>query len=80
MTIALPLLPLCLNGVERDNFSLFHIIIIFIYCSWVVTGGSGYFTSTQNTKLVTNKFKSVGLREKHVVATWNLENDLSICL
>jgi len=31
-------------------------------------------------KLVTNKFKSGGLREKHVVATWNLGNHLSICL
>ena len=25
-------------------------------------------------KLVTNKFKSGGLHEKHVVATWNLGN------
>ena len=39
--------------------------------------GSGYFT--QNMKLVTNKFKSGGLHEKHVVATWNLGNHLSIC-
>jgi len=30
-------------------------------------------------KLVTTKFKSGGLHEKHVVATWNLGNDLSIC-
>jgi len=30
-------------------------------------------------KLVTNKFKSGGLHEKHVVATWNLGNHLSIC-
>ena len=28
-------------------------------------------------KLVTNKFKSVGLHEKHVVATWNVGNHLS---
>ena len=28
-------------------------------------------------KLVTNKFKSGGLYEKHVVATWNLGNHLS---
>ena len=26
------------------------------------------------------KFKSGGLHEKHVVATWNLGNHLSICL
>jgi len=31
-------------------------------------------------KLVTNKFKSGGLNEKHVVATWNVGNRLSICL
>jgi len=42
--------------------------------------GSGYFTCKQNKKLVTAKFKSGGLHEKHVVATWNLGNHLSICL
>ena len=31
-------------------------------------GGSGYFTCIKNMKLVTNKFKSGGLYEKHVVA------------
>jgi len=31
-------------------------------------------------KLVTNKFKSGGLHEKHVVATWNVGNRLSVCL
>jgi len=31
-------------------------------------------------KLVTNKFKSGGLHEERVVATWNLGNHLSICL
>ena len=40
-------------------------------------GGSGYFTCIQNMKLVTNKFKSGGLHEKHVVATWNVGNRLS---
>jgi len=56
------------------------IILIFINCNWVVTRGSGYFTCTQNMKLVTTKFKSGGLNEKHVVATWNLGNHLRICL
>jgi len=42
----------------------------------LLSGGSGYFTCTQNLKLVTNKFKSGGLHEKHVVATWNLGNHL----
>jgi len=31
-------------------------------------------------KLVTTKFKSGGLHEKHVVATWNVGNHLSVCL
>ena len=39
-----------------------------------------FFTCIQNMKLVTNKFKSGGLHEKHVVATWNFGNYLSICL
>ena len=43
-------------------------------------GGSGYFTCIQNMKVVTNKFKSGGLHEKHVVATWNVGNRLSVCL
>ena len=41
-------------------------------------GGSGYFTCIRNVKLVTNKFKSGGLHEKHVVTTWNVGNHLSI--
>jgi len=56
------------------------IIIIFINCSWVSPGDSGYFTCIQNMKLVTNKFKSGGLHEKHVVASWTLGDRLSICL
>ena len=43
-------------------------------------GGSGYFACIQNMKLVTNKFKSGGLHEKHVLTTSNLRNHLSICL
>jgi len=31
-------------------------------------------------KLVTTEFKLGGQHEKHVVATWNLGNHLSICL
>ena len=46
----------------------------------LLPGGSGYFTCIQNMKLVTTKFKSGGLHEKHVVATWNVGNHLSICL
>jgi len=43
-------------------------------------GGSGYFTRTQNMKLVTNKFMSGRLHEKHVLTTWDVGNRLSICL
>jgi len=39
--------------------------------------GSGYFTRIHNMKLVTTKFKSRGLHEKHVVATWKLGNHRS---
>ena len=46
----------------------------------LLRGGSGYFTCKQNMKLVTTRFKSGGLLEKHVVATWNVGNRLSICL
>ena len=46
----------------------------------LLPGGSGYFTCKQNMKLVSTRFKSGGLHEKHVVATWNLGNHLSICL
>ena len=54
-------------------------IIIIITAIGLSPGGRGYFTCTQNMKLVTTKFKSVGLHEKHVVATWNLGNHLNIC-
>jgi hypothetical protein len=45
----------------------------------LVPGGSGYFTCIQNKTLVTTKFKSGGLHEKHVVAYWKVGNHLSIC-
>ena len=57
--------------------------LIYIYLFTAIgllPGGSGYFTCKQNMKLVTNTFKSGGLHEKYVVATWNLGNHLSICL
>ena len=64
-------------------FKCAEVIIIIIYLFTAIgllTGGSGYFTCKQNMKLVTTKFKSGGLHEKHVVATWNLGNHLSIFL
>jgi hypothetical protein len=59
-----------------------HVAELIIYLFTAIgfsPGGSGYSTCKQNMKLVTTKFKSGGLHEKHVVATWNLGNHLSIC-
>jgi hypothetical protein len=57
------------------------IIIIYLFTAIrLLPGGSGYFTCKQNLKSVTTKFKSGELHEKHVVATWNVANRLSICL
>jgi len=55
-------------------------ILLLLTAIGLSPDGSGYFTCIQNMKLVTNKFKSGGLHEKHVVATWNFGNHLSICL
>ena len=56
------------------------IVIIIITAIGLSPGDSGYFTCKQNMKLVTNKFKSGGLHEKHVLATGNVGNRLSVCL
>jgi len=58
-------------------------LFIFIYLFTTIRllpGGNGYFTYKQNMKLVTTRFEAGGLHEKHVVATWNVGNHLSICL
>ena len=56
-------------------------IIIYLFTAIVLSpGGSGYFTCIQNMKSVTTEFKSGGLHEKHVVATGNVGNRLSVCL
>ena len=61
-------------GISRD-------VYIYLFTAiGLLPGGRGYFTCEQNMKLVTTKFKSGGLHEKHVVATWNVGNRLSICL
>ena len=59
---------------------LLLLLLLLLTAIGLSPGGSSYFTCIQNMKLVTNKFKSGGLHEKHVVATWNLGNHLSICL
>ena len=60
-------------------FNIFYYIYLFIAIV-LSSGGSGYFTCKQNMKMVTTRFNSGGLHEKHVVATWSLGNHLSICL
>ena len=56
------------------------ILILIIFSTIVLSpGGSGYFTCKQNLKLFITKFKSGGPHEKHVMATWNVGNRLSIC-
>jgi len=56
------------------------LLLLLLTTTALSPGGSVYFTCIQNMKLVTNKFKSRGLHEKHVVATWNPGNHLSISL
>ena len=66
---------------RRMMMMMIIIIIINLFTAiGLLPGGSGYFTCKQNMKLVTTRFKSGGLHEKHAVATWNLESRLSICL
>ena len=66
-------------GAVKSTLYLNNIIYLFTAIG-LLPGGSGYFTYKQNMKLVTTRFKSGGLHEKHVVATWDLGNHLSICL
>jgi len=77
----------CQFNLRNKKASNFHVVYIYIYlfiylftAIGLLPGGSGYFTCKQKMKLVTTRFKSEGLHEKHVVATWNLGNHLSICL
>jgi len=69
------------RGVKGVGVLYIYILYIYLFTAiGLSTGGSGYFTCIQNMKLVTNKFQSGGLHEKHVVATWNVGNRLTICL
>jgi len=69
----------CGDGSETSDEKTITRNYLFTAIAWSA-GGSGYFTCIQDMKLVTTKFKSGGLHEKHVVATWNVGNHLSICL
>jgi len=55
------------------TLNIIIIIIIILTAIGLSPGSSGYFTCIQNMKLVTTRFKSGGLHEKHVVATWTWE-------
>jgi len=67
-----------LSGRGRCDGLFIIIIIIYVFTAiGLLPGGSGYFTCIQNMKLVTTRFKSGGLHEKHVVVTWNFGNYLS---
>ena len=69
------------NADELKLLLLLLLILLLLFISiGLPPGGSGYFTYTQHMKLVITTFKSGGLHEKHVVATWNVGNHLSICL
>jgi len=76
----------CSEPTESSSHYLLSVgcnIIIYLFTAIeLLPGGSGYFTCKQNMKLVTTRFKSGGggLHGKHVVATWNLGNHLSIWL
>ena len=64
-----------------DTCLILIIIIIFINCNWVLTRWQWlFYMYTNMEKKVTRKFKSGGLHERHVVATWKLGNHLSIRL
>jgi hypothetical protein len=56
-------------GVSPWRPAFYNILLTAIE---LIPGGSGYFTCIQNMKLVTTKFKSGGLHEKHVVALGKL--------
>jgi hypothetical protein len=60
------------NNNNNNNNNIFYLLHLGL-----LPGGSGYFTCKQNMNLVTTKFKSGGLHENHVVATWNVGNRLS---
>jgi len=64
---------------ESIECLLLLLLLLLFTAIGLLPGGSGYFTCIQNMKLVTNKFKSGGIHEKHVVASWNFGNHLSIC-
>ena len=57
------------------------LLLLLLTAIWLSPGGSGYLhVHKYEKKEVTRKFKSGGLHERHVVATWKLGDHLSIRL
>ena len=83
-TVVCPVVSCCDAGELGGKMMMMMIIIIiviFINCNWVVTRWQWlFYMYTNMKKKVTRKFKSGGLHERHVVATWKLGNQLSIRL
>ena len=67
--------------IQLKNIIIIIILLLLLLLTAIglSPSGSGYFICIQNMKIVTTKFKSGGLHEKHVVATLNFGNHLSIC-
>jgi hypothetical protein len=74
LVVVVLLLMCCFNKVNLSAILLVHKRILLLLLLLLLTAiglshsGSGYFACIQNMKLVTNKFKSGGLHEKHVEA------------
>jgi len=66
------------SPIPTEPLLLLLLLLLLFTAIGLLPGGNGYFTCIQNMKLVTTKFKSGGLHEKHVVVSWNLGNHLSI--
>ena len=67
-----PFLRKCPTLASQEIRRIYNNTIYLFTAVVLSSGGSGYFTCIQNMNSVTTKFKSGGLHEKHVVATWNL--------
>jgi len=72
MIVTSELLP-CMILLSGSLVHIFHspvigtLLLLLLIAIGLSPGGSGYFICIQNMKLVTNKFKSGGLHEKHVL-------------
>ena len=54
------------NAGNNNKLLLLLLLLLLLTAIGLSPGGSGYFTCTQNMKLVTNKFNSGGLHEKQL--------------